>query len=190
MKFKVDDLWTPDQPLPCQPLLRLLIGRAGLAWGCPDLPERISIGYNTRMRSTLGRAVLEKSRVELNPRLLRAHPNQFIPTLVHELAHLVVYQRYGRVPPHGPPWRALMAAVKIRPAATHKLPTAHLRRARRRYLYLHRCSQCGMTFLARSVRRNCFCRACGPGMTWAIHRAPDGPEGLRALRNLAGGGED
>ena len=185
--FTVDDLWTPAKALPGRGGLLAIAARAGEAWECPDLTARVRVGYNGRLRTTLGRAVLDDLRVELNPRLLREHPAELVPTLVHELAHLVVHERYGRVASHGRHFRTLMAAVRLSPAATHKLPTAHLKRRRRRYLYLHRCSDCGYSFIARSVRRNSYCIACGPEMTWDIIRAPSSKEGRKHLTGLAAG---
>ena len=180
MTFTVDDLWTPDRPLPGRGVLLAIAARAGEAWECSELTARVRVGYNGRLRTTLGRAVLDDLRVELNPRLLHDHPAELVPTLVHELAHLVVHERYGRVASHGRHFRTLMAAVRLSAAATHKLPTAHLKRRRRRYLYLHRCSDCGYSFIARSVRRNYYCIACGPEMTWDIIRAPSSKD-LTAL---------
>lgn len=185
MKFSVDDLWTPELPLPGRPVLAAIAARAGAAWECPDLHRRVRIGYNARLRTTLGRALLDEGCVELNPRLLREHPAELVGTLVHELAHLVVCRRYGRGGSHGLHFRTLMAAVRLSPAATHKLPTAHLRRRRRRLLYLHRCSDCGYSFIARSVRRNYYCLACGPEMTWNIVRAPSTTAGRKHLKDLA-----
>ena len=181
MRLNVDDLWTPQQPLPGKSILSAIAARCGVAWDMPDLPRRVRIAYNPRLRTTLGRAVLEENRVELNTRLLRDHPAELVPTLVHELAHLVIRMRYGRVAPHGRHFRTLMRAVNLSADATHDLPVAGLKRLRRRYVYLHRCSDCGYSFVARSVRRNCYCVACGPEMTWDIFRVPNTPQGLKLL---------
>ena len=187
MGLSADDLWTPDQPLPGARVLGRLVARCAEAWQEPWLARRARVGYNARLRSTLGRALLDDGRVELNPRLLAEHPEQLVPTLVHELAHLVVHRRYGRVAPHGPHFRALMRSLNLDPGAHHHLPTEHLRQRRRRYLYLHRCDRCGVTFVARRVRRDCYCRACGPDMTWDVWRAPATPQGRELLRQLQAG---
>lgn len=185
VKFSVDDLWTPQLPLPGKAVLTAIGARAGEAWECEELIRRVRIGYNTRLQTTLGRALLDEDRVELNPHLLREHPGELVGTLVHELAHIVVHRHYGKAGSHGLHFRTLMAAVRLSPAATHKLPTAHLRRRRRRLLYLHRCSDCGYSFIARSVRRNYYCLACGPEMTWNIVRAPSTTAGRKHLKDLA-----
>ena len=182
----VDDLWTPAAPLPGGELLRAIAGRLGAAWDIPDLPRRVRIAYNPRLRTTLGRAVLDDARLELNTRLLGRHPDQLVATLAHELAHLVVHMRYGKVAPHGRHFRTLMRAVGLSPAATHGLPTGRLRRRRRAFRYLHRCSECGCRFVARRVRRDLYCTACGPEMTWDVFRVPDTPAGRKLLGKLMG----
>ena len=183
MRLRVNDLWTPKDRLPTGRVLRMIAARCGLLWDMPDIADRVRIGYNSRLRTTLGRAVLDDGRVELNTRLLRKHPRQLIATLVHELAHLAAYHRYGDAG-HGRAWKTLMHAVALRPRVTHDLPTAQLRRARRQYLYLHRCGECGQTFIARSVRRNYYCTTCGPEMKWDIWRAPNTAEGRKHLKSM------
>jgi len=181
-RFSVDDLWRPGMPLPTRALLTAIARRAADAWDMPDLPDRVRIAYNPRLRTALGRALLDRGVVELNTHLLSEHPDQLVETLVHELAHLAVYMRYGPVRPHGEHFRTLMRAVGLSPATTHTLPVAHLRR--RRYLYLHRCSDCGYSFIAPSVRRNVYCSACGPDMTWDVYRAPRTQAGRAMLRRM------
>ena len=185
-RFRVDDLWTPREPLPGKRVLTQIAERCGRAWGFACLADGVRIVYNPRLRTALGRALLDERRVELNVRLLRAHLQEFIPTLVHELAHVVVYIRYGRVRPHGMHFRTLMRAVNLSPQATHSLPVGSAKRRRRRYLYLHRCSDCGVSFVARKVRRDLYCRCCGPDMTWTILRAADTEAGRRALDEAMG----
>lgn len=177
-------LWDAASGLPGPDVLVAVAERCGRAWDMPDLHRRVRIGYNPRLRTTLGRAVLNDRRVELNVRLLRRHPAELIPTLVHELAHLAVHMRYGRVAPHGREFRTLTAAVGMPGGATHDLPVGGLKRTRRRYLYLHRCSDCGATFVARSVRRDTYCRECGPEMSWTVWRAPATSRGRRALEQM------
>jgi len=186
MRFDTDDLWTPDKPLPGQPVLRAIASRLGAAWEAPHLGDKVRIGYNPRLRTTLGRAMLDERRVELNVRLLSRHRGELIPLLAHELAHVVVHMRYGRVGAHGRHFRTLMRAVNMSPRATHDLPVKQLARRRKRYLYLHRCSSCGYSFVAKSVRRGYYCTACGPGMSWDIYRAANTPQGRESLAAVVG----
>lgn len=129
-EFDTTDLWQPSGPLPTGKVLRAIAHRCGAFWDCPDLSRRAAIGYNPRMRTTLGQARLEDGCVELNPRLLIEHPEELVETLVHELAHLVVYWRYGKVRPHGREFFTLMRAVNLSGKATHTLNVDHLRRRR------------------------------------------------------------
>jgi len=183
-RFSVDDLWQEGSPLPTLRTLKAIAQRCADAWDMPHLPREVTFGYNGRLRTTLGRAILADRHVELNIRLLMEHPEELVTTFVHELAHLAVSIRYGRVAPHGFEFRTLMHAVGLSPAATHDLPVAHLKQRRTRYLYLHRCSDCGYSFIVRSVRRNIYCSACGPDMTWDIFRAPQSDKGLAQLRRF------
>ena len=160
---ETDALWSPSQPLPARGSLHQLTDRIGSGWGINDLHRRVRVVYNPKLSTTLGRAILNSGIVELNPRLLNEHPKELIPTLVHELAHMVVYMRFGRVAPHGHHFKMLMGALNHSPKSTHSLPVGHLRRKRKKYLYLHFCSECGYRFVARSFRRNYYCVTCGPG---------------------------
>lgn len=185
-QFDVGDLWSPDKPLPGKGTLQAITERLGRAWEVADLPGRVRLVYNPRLRTTLGRAILTDLCVELNTRLLREHPDQLIPTLAHELAHIVAHIRYGRVAPHGEHFRTLMRAVNLSSKATHDLPVGRLIRRHRRFLYLHRCSDCGYSFTAHSLRRNCYCLACGPDMSWSILRAPNSSEGRKTIKRTMG----
>lgn len=128
-RFDPSDLWAPGQPLPGGKILKAIARRVGKFWECADLSEKARIIYTTRMRTTIGMARLEENIVELNPVLLTEHPEEFIETLVHELAHLVVYWRYGsRARPHGREFFTLMRAVNLSGKATHQLDVEHLRR--------------------------------------------------------------
>ena len=185
MAISFDDLWTPGRPLPGKEVLLAVTNRCGDVWNFPELAQQVRLGYNPRLRSTLGRALLDEARVELNTRLLREHPAHLIPTFVHELAHVAVYLRYGNVAPHGIQFRTLMSTLALPAAATHNLPTGHLRRKRRRYLYLHRCSDCSYSFVARSIRRGYYCIACGPEMMWEIFRMPNTAAVRKRLAEIA-----
>ncbi len=186
-RFSVADVWTPDRPLPGKAVLNTITARLGGAWDFNGLERRARVRYNPRLRSTLGRAILDDCCVELNTRLLREHREELIGVLAHELAHVVVHLRYGQVAPHGLAFRTLMRALNLSDKRTHTLPVAHLKRSRRKYLYLHRCGDCGYCFMARSARRNYYCRACGPEMSWSILRAPNTKRGREMLKAAEAG---
>ncbi|SQI45094.1 SprT-like family [Serratia plymuthica] len=89
----------------------------------------------------------------------------FIDEVVpHELAHLLVFRQFGRVPPHGREWRQMMESVLRVPASrTHQFEIASVQS--KTFPYLCRCQQHQLT-----VRRHnrvlrgeseYRCRQCG-----------------------------
>lgn len=59
-----------------------------------------------------GVAYLQKNEIRFNPTLLSENPQEFIRQVVpHELAHLLVFQLFGRVKPHGKEWQGIMQQV-------------------------------------------------------------------------------
>ena len=71
-------------------------------------------------------AYLQQNEIRLNPVLLVENGAAFIQQVVpHELAHLLVYQQFGRVQPHGKEWKMMMEQVLGVPAHIyHKFSTA------------------------------------------------------------------
>lgn len=75
-----------------------------------------TIHYNVRGVKA-GVAYLAQNEIRLNPVLLQENGAEFVRQVVpHELAHLVVYQQFGRVPPHGKEWKMVMERVFGAPA--------------------------------------------------------------------------
>ena len=73
-----------------------------------DLPE---ISYALKGKKA-GVAYLQTNQIRFNPVLLQENGEQFIRQVVpHELAHLLVFQLFGRVQPHGKEWKMMMEAV-------------------------------------------------------------------------------
>ena len=72
--------------------------------------------------TSAGTAWLEKNEIRLNPVLLLENQQEFIDEVVpHELAHLLVWQHFGRVAPHGKEWKWMMENVLGVPARrTHR----------------------------------------------------------------------
>ena len=57
--------------------------------------------------------------IKFNRTLLLENSDEFIRQVVpHELAHLIVYQVFGRVKPHGQEWKAVMTQLFNLPADT------------------------------------------------------------------------
>ncbi|MBM4113448.1 MAG: SprT family zinc-dependent metalloprotease [Phycisphaerae bacterium] len=78
------------------------------------------IESSSRMRSSLGRAYLDRRLVRINDRLARPGAEALlVEVLCHELAHLVVHERHGRhARPHGREWRSLLRQVGSRERVT------------------------------------------------------------------------
>jgi SprT protein len=76
-----------------------------------------------------GTAWLEKWEIRLNPVLLLENQQAFVDEVVpHELAHLLVWKVFGRVPPHGKEWKWMMQEVLGVPARrTHQFEIASVR---------------------------------------------------------------
>lgn len=126
--------------------------------GLPKLGERVAVRWNPRMRTSAGRAWWPDRLIELNPKMRDFGEPEIERTLLHELAHLVAYERCGRrkIRPHGREWRQACADLGIGgESATHSLP---LRRARQKRRYAYDCPNCGAAI--RRVRRITWHAAC------------------------------
>jgi SprT protein len=110
-----------------------------------------------------GSAHLRKNELRLNPILLEQNKTQFMDEIVpHEICHLLAYQLYGRVKPHGIEWKALMKNLYGLPGkATHNMDVSSVSQATVPY----HCA-CGPVSL--TIRRHnktlkgvqYFCRRC------------------------------
>ncbi len=92
-----------------------------------------------RGRTDAGRAHQREQRIEINEDLLERHPEAMLgETIAHELAHVLVFQLFGRrARAHGPEWQAVMREwFGIRPQRTHNFDLEGLqvrRQQRHRY---------------------------------------------------------
>lgn len=116
----------------------------------------LRVVFNERLRTSAGRADFAGGAIELNPRLLDRHPDELVPTLAHELAHLIAGPRAR----HGPRWRAAIEALGFRAEACHRLDVEGLGVARRAWIW--RCGGCGETYRRRHRGARRFaCGRCG-----------------------------
>jgi len=176
-----------DRPLPTRRRIKLPSQRppAALARLARRLLDRlpggarrarpVSVRFNPRLRTAAGRADGRGRVIELNPRLLDRHPEELVPTLVHELCHLAV----GVADGHGERWRGAMLALGFAPTTCHRLDTAGLE-VRRLRAWSWRCAACGEIYLRRHRgARRYRCGSCGGRLRVAaeLGRAPGGAAG-------------
>lgn len=95
--------------------------------------------------TSAGTAWLEKWQIRLNPQLLLENQQAFVEEVVpHELAHLLVWQVFGRVAPHGKEWKWMMQEVfGVSPRRTHSFALTSL--AAKTFPYYCRCQQHQLT---------------------------------------------
>lgn len=107
-----------------------------------------SVNYALRGRKA-GVAYLQQNEIRLNPVLLAENGQAFIRQVVpHELAHLLVFQQFGRVLPHGKEWKMVMEQVlKVPSEIYHRFDTQNVSGATFRYT-------CGCQIHALSIRRH------------------------------------
>lgn len=126
-----------------------------------DLVNKVEVVWNSRMRTTAGRAFWPDGKIEMNPKLAQIAPEEVRQTMLHELAHLIAYERAGRrrISAHGPEWRQACADLGIPgESATHSLPLPG-RTMKRKWRYT--CPACGQGFdRVRRMKRYAGCYDC------------------------------
>ena len=130
------------------------------AMGAARIATELCVEWNSRLKTSAGRADYRQKLISLNPRLLE-HPAEIDRTVRHEVAHILAQFRAGRrrILPHGDEWRAACRDLGIADEKRcHNLPFPVSARARR---YLYRCPNCKCDFhRVRRIRRTVACLAC------------------------------
>lgn len=106
-----------------------------------------SVSYKVRGLKA-GVAYLQQNEIRLNPILLQENGQAFIQQVVpHELAHLLVYQQFGRVLPHGKEWRMMMDVLGVPAEVRHCFNVENVQGSQFRY-------QCDCQIHTLSIRRH------------------------------------
>ncbi|MDB2386083.1 SprT family zinc-dependent metalloprotease [Shewanella sp.] len=128
---------------------------------------RPEVNFKLRGKSA-GTAHLQLNKLRFNPLLLQDNPQAFIDEVVpHEICHLLAFQLYGKVKPHGVEWQTLMLHIfQCQPRTTHHFNTQSVEGKTFEY-FCH----CGCVHL--SIRRHnkvvrgdsqYRCRQCGQNL--------------------------
>lgn len=148
--------------------LRRLLASWATLWDTPGLEDDLTVAFSARLTRSLGRCRPATGRITLRAELRGGPPERLAEVLCHEAAHVAVFQKHGReARPHGPEWRALVAAAGFEPRtgargestsaameATDESPTP------RRLAYEHRCPVCHTVRLARRPVPRWRCAEC------------------------------
>lgn len=129
--------------------------------GHESLADKLVVTWNSRMRSTAGRAFWPEGKIELNPKLTDFSAEEVRNTMLHELAHLLAYARAGRkrIKAHGSEWRQACCDLGIPDErATHNLPLPSREMARQ---WRYTCPACKEAIeRVRKMKRYAGCYRC------------------------------
>lgn len=120
---------TPPSLMPATghltPLQQTLIEKVAISYQLAESHfelsfTRPSIGFKLRGKCA-GMAHLHHNHLRFNPALLINNSHAFLNEVVpHEVCHLLVYQIFGKVKPHGKEWQNMMQHIfNVSPRTTH-----------------------------------------------------------------------
>ncbi|MCJ8348167.1 SprT family zinc-dependent metalloprotease [Moritella sp.] len=129
---------------------------------------RPHINFKQRGRAA-GSARLQINELRFNPVLLQENQQHFIThTVPHEVAHLLVYQLYGRTKPHGKEWQQIMNQIfDLTAKTTHQYDVSNVKG--KTFTYACQCAEHQLTIRRHNkiVRDNIkyICRLCKHSLT-------------------------
>ena len=137
-----------------------------------SFPAEITIKWNNRMTSTMGKARNRNKVIELSSKLWeRATPEERFETVAHEFCHLAVAKvkpLWYTVEPkhgHGLTWSSMMLRLGLNPERYHYVDTSDLRKKPKRYTMKCACSIhqiSGQRYSKiKSGQANYKCKKCG-----------------------------
>ena len=105
-----------EHQLSIQQKLAWCIHRANIAFQCDfSIP---SVSFKLRGKAA-GKAYLQTNEIRINPVLFAENRQAILDEVVpHEVAHLITFQQFGKVRPHGYEWQMIMEKVFRLPAKT------------------------------------------------------------------------
>ena len=129
---------------------------------------RPHINFKQRGRAA-GSARLQINELRFNPVLLQENQQHFIThTVPHEVAHLLVYQLYGRTKPHGKEWQQIMNQIfDLTAKTTHQYDVSNVKG--KTFTYACQCTDHQLTIRRHNkiIRDNIkyICRLCKQSLT-------------------------
>lgn len=133
-------------------------------WQCEGLFDRVAVRFSARMFRSVGRCYPADRELVLASAVQALERADVLDILCHELAHLVAFERFGRlIRPHGHEWRALVQATGHTASVRCDNPMViaaldHVRRRRRHFL--HVCPHCRAERVAAKRVTRWRCGAC------------------------------
>jgi predicted SprT family Zn-dependent metalloprotease len=153
--MELNHVWS-DRALDCSSDLNSL----ATVWAHPRVSS-LRVVVNKRLQATLARWMPPADVIQVSPAAAERGQNVLRQIVAHEAAHVVVWDRYGRiVRPHGPEWMDLMRAAGTEPQAVlmrcgeryhrkapslcfrHFCPVCHFERMAKRRVATWRCPEC------------------------------------------------
>ena len=133
--------------------------------GLDRLAKKLTVSWNSRMRTAAGRAFLQTGQIELNPKLQKLPDEvceaEIASTFFHELAHLVSFARARgkKIAPHGEEWKQACRDLGIPDENRCHSLDFQARKIRRKFAYT--CPHCDSVIeRVRRLKRHVACYDC------------------------------